>query len=177
MSDTITVVAVDDHAIVLDGIQGRLSSINTIDVVAVGKRGKDVIPLVEEYRPDILLLDMGMPVDDIEENRFEAIAAIEQITRDFPATKIIVLSQTTEPILVKAAIQAGVKGYVDKLDLNSSTNLPDAINIIHRGSIYLSSSVHQKLSGDPARSPIELTNRQFLVLLAIASNPNAASKE
>lgn len=177
MHPPITVVAVDDHSIVLDGIAGRLKPVETIELLAVGRRGSEVLPLVAMHHPDILVLDMGMPTNDGEEDRFEAIAAIERITSDYPNTKTIVLSQNIEPILIKAAIQAGANGYIDKLDMNSSVHLPVTIDIVHAGGIYFSSSVHRKLSSGVSRNAIDLSKQQSLVVYAIATTPNAAHKE
>lgn len=181
MNNQISVVAVDDHGIVLAGIHSVLEEDAQIKVVGEGTCGRDVIPLVKEHKPDVLLLDMGMPqleagsTDNQElSERFEVLTAIEKMTRDFPDTRIVILSMNNEPHLVKGAVEAGAKSYIDKQDIYASReNLALIVKMVHEGGIYFSGRIGKIVSGQDDL-PIDLSLRQFVALLVFASDENAS---
>ena len=88
----IRVVAVDDHNIVLSGIKHELLENEHIEVVATGTRGREVMPLVHEHQPHVLVLDVEMPVGDDVIERFDTIRAIVEIRESYPDTKILAMS-------------------------------------------------------------------------------------
>ncbi|RMH39084.1 MAG: response regulator, partial [Gammaproteobacteria bacterium] len=95
----IRVVAVDDHFLVRAGIRSILDGEGAISLVGEGECGADIHRLVQEHRPDVILLDLNIPATvpgnggGDEPDVFMVFPAIARLRRDFPETKVIILSQ------------------------------------------------------------------------------------
>jgi DNA-binding NarL/FixJ family response regulator len=173
----IRVIAVDDHYLVRAGIRSTLAPHGDVQLVAEGESGADVYPLVQEYRPDILLLDLDMPAYSPRENTsrpqetFAALPTIARLKHEFPGTKVIIISQYDSKTLIEGAFEVGVKGYILKRDA-LTRNLVEAIRMVHWGGVYFSSVVLNSLESLEANSPSELlTPRQCEVLQVLAASP------
>lgn len=103
----IRIVLVDDHAIVREGLRALLSSTPDMCVVGEGANVHEAVELVQQYRPDVVLLDLVMPQHD-------GIIAITQIKKDIPETRILVLTSFVEDTKVFAALKTGARGYILK---------------------------------------------------------------
>ncbi|MCX7058891.1 MAG: response regulator transcription factor [Proteobacteria bacterium] len=125
-------VLVDDHAVLRDALQQMLSAEPDIDVVGQAGNGREAIVLARELRPDIMILDVGMP----DYNGIEATAAI--LAR-FPEIKIIALSTHSDRRFVSEMICAGASGYVVKTAAGSE--LLRAIRAVALGRSFLSPEV------------------------------------
>jgi two-component system, NarL family, response regulator LiaR len=165
MSKSIRVYITDDHQIVRRGIRQLLSTEADIEVVGEASDGKAAVAEVEELKPDIVLMDLVMPVMD-------GIEAIRQIKAGHPSIQILVLTSFATDDKVFPAIKAGALGYLIKD--TSPEELTNAIRQVHKGEPTLHSSIAQKLlkeithvSGQPA-SPDPLTDREVDVLKLIA---------
>lgn len=165
MSKSIRVYITDDHQIVRRGIRQLLSTEADIEVVGEASDGKAAVAEVEELKPDIVLMDLVMPVMD-------GIEAIRQIKAGHPSIQILVLTSFATDDKVFPAIKAGALGYLIKD--TSPEELTNAIRQVHKGEPTLHSSIAQKLlkeithvSGQPA-SPDPLTDREVEVLKLIA---------
>lgn len=104
---SIDVVIVDDEKFVRGALRTYLSQATDISVVAEGENGAEAVALAQEHQPDVMLIDLQMPVMD-------GIAAIRRIVADLPEIKILVVTGHISDIYLKAALVAGASGYVVK---------------------------------------------------------------
>lgn len=166
MSEMIRVYITDDHQIVRRGIRQLLSTEAGIEVVGEASNGKEAVAEVDKLKPDIVLMDLVMPVMD-------GIEAIRQIKAGHPSIQILVLTSFATDDKVFPAIKAGALGYLIKD--TSPDELINAIRQVHKGEPTLHSSIAQKLlkeishtSSNEAVSPDPLTDREVEVLKLIA---------
>ena len=166
MSEAIRVYITDDHQIVRRGIRQLLSTEAGIEVVGEASNGKEAVAEVDQLKPDIVLMDLVMPVMD-------GIEAIRQIKAGNPSIQILVLTSFATDDKVFPAIKAGALGYLIKD--TSPDELINAIKQVHKGEPTLHSSIAQKLlkeishaPADEHISPDPLTDREVEVLKLIA---------
>lgn len=178
--NVITIVAVDDHPLIRQAIRSLVDEREDMSLVGEGSTGEDVLALVEQHKPDVLLLDLSMPQSTRQEGqRFQALPIISGLVKQSPETAIIILTQHYVPVLIKGALNRGVKGYLLKSD-DLSLNLPSAIESVKKGGVYFSETIAQKLFGDDNdKNEIvkNLTQRQIEVLNAIYSDADAPYAE
>lgn len=120
----IRVVICDDHAVVRNGLTSFLSVYDDFELVGEAKNGEQAVRLCSQLQPDVVLMDLVMPVMD-------GVTAIQLIRQKHPNTQIIALTSFKEREQVQAAIQAGAIGYLLK-DLNAE-ELAHAIRQAHVG--------------------------------------------
>jgi len=126
------VLIVDDHALMRNGLEAMLLAETGFEVVGVAADGKSAIRAVAELQPDVVLMDLTMPLTS-------GIEAIVQIKRKHPRTKIVALTYHKEAKYVYSALQAGADAYVLKDD--SRTELLAALRNVLSGKSYLSPSI------------------------------------
>jgi NarL family two-component system response regulator LiaR len=164
--DKISVLIVDDHGIVRQGLRTYLELLDDIDIVGEAKNGLEAVGQVRKYQPDIVLMDLVMP-------EMNGIDATRQVLAVSPDTKVIVLTSFAEDDLVFPAIEAGATGYLLK-DVDPA-DLHQAIRAIHDGEIQLHPEIMKKLIHRVKASEVEpdsalgdLTPRELEVLSLIA---------
>jgi DNA-binding NarL/FixJ family response regulator len=175
----VTVVAIDDHPLIRQAIRSMLASNDEIALVAEGSAGEHLFPLVIEHRPDVLILDLGLPQTSNGspyDQDFQVLPAVAHLHQECPETAIIILSQHIITSLVHQASEVGVKGYLLKSD-DLSLNLPNAIETVSMGGVFFSESITQVLFDGGAPPDTILTERQREIVLAIASAPDASYAE
>lgn len=165
MTEKIRVYITDDHQIVRRGIRQLLSTEAGIEVVGEASNGREAVLAMDELKPDIVLMDLVMPIMD-------GIAAIRLIKASYPSIQILVLTSFATDDKVFPAIKAGALGYLIKD--TSPEELVSAIQQVYKGEPTLHPSIAQKLlreishtSEQPA-SPDPLTDREVEVLRLIA---------
>jgi DNA-binding NarL/FixJ family response regulator len=165
MSPTRILLA-DDHTLVRAGIRSLLESIDDVTVVAEAGEGREALELIARHRPDVALLDIGMP-------GLNGLEVAKRAPQASPRTRIIILSMHADPAYVKKALRAGAVGYL--LKGASVAELPLAIQAVMRGESYLtpkvSSSVVEGIleQEDRESDPLDdLTTRQREILQLIA---------
>ena len=103
----IKLLIADDHKLVIDGYVSILRDVENIDVIGTASNGKEVLTLMETSKPDVVLLDVNMPImDGIETTR--------NIKTRRPDTKILILTMYNDSGLVKKLVSLGVDGYILK---------------------------------------------------------------
>jgi DNA-binding NarL/FixJ family response regulator len=128
----IKILIVDDHAIVRDGISSLLALAGDMEVVGEATNGMEGLEKVSELLPDVVLMDIAMPI-------MGGLEAIRRIHKEFPDTKVLVLTQYDDKDHVFPAIQAGATGFVSKTAASSELAL--GIRAISTGESYLSPSI------------------------------------
>ena len=103
----IQLILCDDQAIVTEGLQVILGTVSDFEIVATAHDGAEAVDLVAEHRPDIVLMDLRMPI-------MNGIQATRQITQQFPTTRVLVLTTYDDDGWVFDAIRAGAAGYLLK---------------------------------------------------------------
>jgi two-component system, NarL family, response regulator DegU len=136
VSNKIKILIIDDHSIVKDGLSEIISKEEDITVVGTGANGEQAIELVKKLKPNVVLLDIDMPVMD-------GVKAARIIKDEFPETEIIMLSMYDDDKNIFEAIKAGATGYILK-------NIPreeliKSIRIAYTGESLIDPSVARKL--------------------------------
>ena len=176
-TETINVVIVDDEKFVRGALRTYLSQVSDILVVAEGENGADAIRLAHEVHPDVILIDIQMPVMD-------GIAATRQIVADMPEIRILVVTGHISDIYLKAALIAGASGYVVK-DAEPE-RIVTAVREVHAGDCPIDPAVTHVLVDDIRKTlpktkqtpSIELSDREEDVLKLLCegqSNSEIAS--
>jgi two-component system, NarL family, invasion response regulator UvrY len=159
----ITILLVDDHAIVRMGFKMLIEAEEGIKVIGEAESGEIAIKLFQELKPDIIVMDITMP-------GIGGLEAIDRIMAKDKNTKILVLSAHEDSVHPKRALNAGAMGYLTKR--SAAEELIKAIKSIHQGKRYLEPNIAQQmaitqLSGES--NPVEiLSDREFDVFIALA---------
>lgn len=167
MTEPTRVVLVDDHPLFREGVAHILNSEPDLQVVAEGDSAEDAITLLRKHQPDLLLLDLDMPGGGL--------SVVSRAAEVAPATRLVVLTASSDEENAIAAFRAGVRGYI--LKGVSSRELVGILRTIRSGKGYVPPSLGAVLisglaSPQPAaaQSPLsELTPREQQILLQIAA--------
>jgi DNA-binding NarL/FixJ family response regulator len=167
LTGAIRIVLADDHRLVRDGVRALLERMPGVQVVAEANDGREALDMVKQHRPDIVLMDIAMP-------NLNGLEAASRVVRDFPDTRVIILSMHQNEAYFWQALKAGAAGYV--LKKAASSELKAAIQRVKEGEIYLSSELSQRMLKKGSlhhiaqqQSPVEkLSERQREVLQRIA---------
>ena len=124
----ISVVLADDHVVVRTGIKMLLDADPDIEVVAEAAEGTEAYSLVARYKPDVLLLDISMPPGQ------SGLIACEKTARDFPDTKVVILTMFAEPEYLLYTLRGGAAGYV--LKNSTPEQLRQAVHDVANGGSY-----------------------------------------
>ena len=135
----IRVLVTDDHAIVRDGICALLALTGDIEAVGEATNGREALEMVRKVAPDVVLMDIAMPLMD-------GLEATRRIHKEFPQTKVVVLTQYEDREYVLPVIEAGASGFVSKTA--ASSELTSAIRSVYRGDSFLSPSIARLLVED-----------------------------
>jgi DNA-binding NarL/FixJ family response regulator len=133
-SHGLTILIVDDKESFRHAVVSILSELPELKLLAEASDGAEAVKKAGELKPDLILLDIGLPIID-------GVEAAARIRTEAPNTKILFLTQHDSPDFVRSALTAGAMGYVLKVDVGSE--LLQAVMAVFRGEQYLSSSVRR----------------------------------
>lgn len=173
MDSSIRVLLVDDHSIVRYGYQQLLSQNPVIEVVAEAENCAEALSCYRKLAPDVVILDLSMPMDSESEEVQSTAGGLEAIRRirsyDNSARILVVSGLDTNPY-PQRAVQAGVLGYVTKR--NASSELKQAVEYIARGKSYYSKSIAHLVDAKEDQSEenqlSQLTSRELEIFSMIA---------
>jgi two-component system response regulator NreC len=157
----IRVFLADNHALVRQGLKALLER-EGFQVAGEASDGQEVVRLVSNVRPDVAVLDIGMPI-------LNGIDAARELQKSSQRIRTILLTRHDEDQYVTEALRAGVKGYV--LKNQAATDLVHAIREVSRGGIYLSPNVSRTVveallsKSEPPTDPLTSRERQVLQLV------------
>jgi DNA-binding NarL/FixJ family response regulator len=160
---------VDDHNIVRQGLKALLAAEGNISIVAEATSGREAVRLACQWRPEVIIMDLAMPLL----NGWEA---TRQIVKAVPNSKVIVLSSYDEDDHIQQAIAVGAAAYLIKQ--TAASDLVKAIHEVRNGNAFFSPPIARRLREETCRSPdptepapapaVELTPREAEVLQLIA---------
>ncbi|WP_449315737.1 response regulator [Rubneribacter sp.] len=163
----IRIVLADDHEVVRAGFKMILEQDPDLSVVAEAADGAQAYSIVAREKPDVLLMDISMPPGQ------SGLVACEKVAKDFPATKVVILTMFAEPEYLFYTLRGGAAGYI--LKNSSSEELLSAVHAVADGGSY----IHPKMTAlltkqlsqgasDEDRSYQQLSNRELEILQLLA---------
>jgi len=172
---TVRIVVADDHSLIREGLRALLSSVDGYELVGTASDGAAAVREVVTLRPDVLILDIGMP-------SLNGIEVARRVTKAVPTVNILMLTMFEADEHVLAAIRAGALGYV--LKGASADEIMRAIDAVAAGEAILGPGLARRtlqLMSAPPAEPVfaELTPREREVLELIAgglSNSSIATR-
>lgn len=178
--DKIKIVIVDDHALIHKAVKDVILTRDDMVVVGEGWCGDHVFQLVAEHCPDILILDLRMPEceDQLEGARFNVVASLIRLNKDYPETAVIILSQHVNHALAQAAVNHGVRSYLLKDD-SLSLNIPGAIDAVLAGRTLFSREINDILFGEMPNgmNAVKLKKRQLEIVQALVRSPEKSNMQ
>ena len=173
MDGVITILLVDDHQVVRQGVRAFLDTQSDFSVVAEAESGEQALSLADEHVPDVILMDLVLP------GEIDGVEATRQVKRQSPRTQVVVLTSYHEDEFIFPAIKAGALSYVLK-DIGPA-ELAEVIRKAAQGEAVLNSRVAarliQEVQGrrDLSTNPFtELSDREMEVLRLIAAGSSNA---
>ena len=165
----ISVLLVEDHTIVRQGLRLLIEIAGDIEIVGEAKTGREAVRMTKELRPQVIVMDIAMPL-------MNGLEATRQILKAFPEAKVLILSAHSDAEYVEQVMKAGARGYLIKQ--SSGDVLAQAVRELHKGQTYFTPSIAKRLkeeyqkSADVSRlhkrSNMELTSRETELLQLIA---------
>lgn len=160
----IRILIADDHRIMRAGLKSLLTSDANLEVVGEATNGEEALQAVARLRPDIALMDIGMPGN-------EGLEATREVIQSMPQTRVLMLTMHEDSAMLQECLRAGASGYIIKRAAESE--LIDAIYAVNRGIIYVHPSLMRALVTPPRLAPVAqedpdaLTSREIDILKLI----------
>ncbi|WP_318457311.1 response regulator transcription factor [Photobacterium leiognathi] len=133
---TIKVVIVDDHQVVLDGFMARLQLEPDIDVIGTASNGIEALEVISQLDPDVILMDISMPI-------MNGIDATAQIKKQYPDAKVLMLTMHDNREYIMKVMQVGAMGYM--LKEISAEKMVQAIKTVNQGATYFCETTSQTI--------------------------------
>ncbi|WP_318454942.1 response regulator transcription factor [Photobacterium leiognathi] len=133
---TIKVVIVDDHQVVIDGFMARLQLEPDIDVIGTASNGIEALEVISQLDPDVILMDISMPI-------MNGIDATAQIKKQYPDAKVLMLTMHDNREYIMKVMQVGAMGYM--LKEISAEKMVQAIKTVNQGATYFCETTSQTI--------------------------------
>ncbi len=155
----VRVVIADDHRLILDGVRRALESDGGFEIVGETQSGPEVLGLVAQTSPDLVVLDVRMP-------DLDGLAILDGLRARFPDVKVVMLSASTSPDLVESALRRGASAYVVKSV--DPADLPSTLRQVASGTVFATLAVPGSAEPAAAGHAAGLTDREIAILSALA---------
>ena len=163
MAKKIKIIIAEDHALYRDGLKTMLNTHNDFEIIAEAVNGSELIKLFEYHKPDIVLMDINMPV-------LNGIEATKFIATHFDDTKVIAITMNDEKSSIMDMMDAGANGYVLKSE--DKEEIIKAINTVINGDDYYSKNVensiidliHSKKSSDNFKKTVYFNEKELQLI-------------
>ncbi len=169
-NSNITVLLVDDHAVVREGYKNLLENQQDIEVIAEASSGEDACKYFLETDPDIVIMDLSLP-------GIGGLEAIRRIIAREPEAKVLVFSMHEDAVFVERALQVGAKGYITKS--SAAEELVEAVRMVANGKDHLDPEIAQRLAIQKTRGQntpfANLSTREFEIFCLLAEGANVAT--
>ncbi len=168
---TIRVLLADDHSVLRDGVAALLEAQDDIKIVAHAQDGREAVHKATEFKPDVMVMDIGMP-------KLNGIEATSLIKLTSPQIQVVILSMHSTTVHIFRALQAGARGYL--LKESAGAELVAAIRSVHAGLRYLTQKITETVVDDYIREhhatdPLEkLSSREHQILQLVAEGNSTA---
>ncbi|MCB1755322.1 MAG: response regulator transcription factor [Gammaproteobacteria bacterium] len=163
MNDKITVLLVDDHAVVRAGYGQVLSGSSRIELIAEAESGEEGYSLYVQHQPAVVIMDISLP-------GISGLESIRRILARDANARILVFSMHDDTVFVEQALQAGAIGYITKK--SAANTLVDAVLTVAKGQLYIDNSLAQTLAMEKARGRSnvfsDLSTREFEIFCLLA---------
>lgn len=151
------VLVADDHPLTLQGIRRVLEDVPDIEVVGEANSGSQVLPLIGQTDPDLVMLDIRMP-------QLDGLACLDRIRKRYPKVKVVMLSAYTDREHIAAALKRGASAYIAKTV--NPLDLASALRQAFEGSVYTAYTVAEE--DESECETLGLTDRELSMLRAVA---------
>jgi len=139
LTEQIRILIADDHIIVRAGVRLLLEAETDITVLGEASDGREALDMVERFHPDVVLMDIAMPIID-------GLEATRRIKKNWPGVSVLVLTMHRSDEYFFEVLKAGASGFI--LKAGETIDLINAVRIVSRGGVYLHPAMAQKLVSD-----------------------------
>jgi DNA-binding NarL/FixJ family response regulator len=150
-----TILLVDDHAVVRDGLRALLELGGELQVVGVAGNGREALSEAQRLLPDVVVMDIAMP-------ELDGIEATRRILEKCPRTRVLILSMYLSAEHIHRALHAGAQGYV--LKESAGEEVVEAVRAVHAGKRYLSHKISETMIDDYLRDGVRVSPMDSLSL-------------
>jgi DNA-binding NarL/FixJ family response regulator len=169
---TISIVIVDDHAIMREGLSQVLAQQHDLAVVGMSGDGRQSLKLIGELRPDVVILDISMP-------GLNGIEVARQVRERWPDCAVVMLSMHASSEYVFQAMEAGARGYLQKE--SSARDIVDAVRAVRAGRRYLGPGIAELVaehlaSRKPGDNPLSLLSRREREILQLVAEGHSSAE-
>ena len=152
------ILVADDHQLMLEAVRAALADVEDIEIVGETRRGTQVVPLVGQTNPDIVLLDVRMP-------EMDGLSCLDLIRKRYPDVRVVMLSGVEEPEVIQQAIRRGASAFVVKhID---PRDLASALRQAAEGTVYQTLGLPEVTPESTAKDA-GLSDKELAILQALA---------